>query len=108
MWTRGLFCPTDVADALRLVDVIFASLGLSEEGEVERANATAQRAATLLTRLYNEQRRCGQFVFGNREDVEVTYPSLVSAARKPRRVRPAGGGGAGGEAPTDETPIDGL
>ncbi|HEU4410068.1 MAG TPA: hypothetical protein VFS43_32740 [Polyangiaceae bacterium] len=104
---------SDVADALRLVDVIYASLGLAEEGEVERANALAQRAATLLLGTYNEQRRCGQFVFGNREDVEATYPSLISAARSPRRKRREGGEAPGGdepdgEAPGGEAPIDGV
>lgn len=98
--------PTDVADALRLVNVIFASLGLAEEGELERANALAQRAATLLLRTYNEHRRCGQFVFGNREDVEATYPSLISAARAPRRKRPAGGDEPGEGEPGSEAPAD--
>jgi hypothetical protein len=95
---------SDVGEALRLVDIIFASLGLIEAGEVERANRLAQRAATLLLRAYNEHGRCGHFVFGNREDVSVTYPSLISAARSPRRKRkidePASGGGpSGGEEP---------
>jgi hypothetical protein len=98
----------DVAESLRLVDILFASLGLAEEGEVERANALAQRAATLLLRTYNEHRRCGHFVFGDREDVEVTYPSLISAARSPRRKRREGGDEPGGDEPGGEVLVDGI
>lgn len=101
---------SDAVDALRLVDIIFASLGITSPNELGQANVLAQRAATLLLRMYKEHRRCGQFVFGNREDVEVTYPSLIGAARAPRRKRPATGGegqGSGGE-PDEETPIDGV
>ncbi|HEU4536032.1 MAG TPA: hypothetical protein VFS00_18030 [Polyangiaceae bacterium] len=54
-------------------------------------------------RRYEEHRRCGQFGFGLEEDVSVTYPSLVTAARQaPSRRGPAEpppgdeGEGAGG------------
>ncbi len=105
---------TDVTEARRLVDIIFASLGIVEAGEVERANALAQRAATLLLRTYDAHRDCGRFLFGGREDVEATYPSLIAAARSPRRKRkddaPAGGDepdaeGGSGDDVVDETPL---
>ena len=73
-----------------------------------------------MLRTYDEHRRCGPFVFGGREDVEATYPSLLSAARRPRRKRrddaPPDGDGPDGEppvdgdtddeAPADEAPVD--
>ena len=88
-----------------------ASQGPAEEGEVERLGGVVRRAATLVVRSYNEHRRVGQFLFGQRENVAVTYPSLVGAVRAPRRKRAKGGEGGGegpGDEPSDETPIDGV
>ncbi len=100
---------TDVTDALRLVNLLFASLGMVEPGETERANALARRAATLLLRTYDEHRHCGRFVFGRREDTAATYPSLISAARGLRRKRSddaRGGEGPSAEGPSGDEPGD--
>ena len=42
----------------------------------------SSRAWTLLLQAYEEHRAAGTFLFRTLEDVEETYPSLVSAARR--------------------------
>jgi hypothetical protein len=101
---------SDADEAVRQAEMIRASQGPLEAGERERLSGLVRRAVTLLVRSYGEHQRVGQFLFGLREDVAVTYPSLVGAVRTPRRKRAAGGKGgegSGGE-PSDETPTDGA
>jgi hypothetical protein len=81
--------PDDVAEAGRLAELIFRAIGLGEEGQAERLAAMTYRAAGLLVRGYEEHRVCGQFLFRKEENVAVTYPSLVTASRRPRRRRRA-------------------
>jgi hypothetical protein len=106
---------SDVEGAVRYAEAIRASQGPATEGEVERLAGLYQRAVTLLVRSYGEHRRVGQFLFGPRENVAVTYPSLVAAVRTPRRKRAADGAGDGegpgdepGDEPSGETPVDEL
>lgn len=92
---------SDVSEALRLATIIAASLGLVDEGEVERLTELARRTATLLVREYEEHARCGRFFFGKSEDVAVTYPSIFAAVRAPQRKRQGDGPSGEGE-PVDE------
>lgn len=78
---------------------LFAGLGLTREGEAVRWLDLTQRAYTLLMLSYDKLRAVGQLVFRLDEDVDVTYPSLVSAVRAaPARAvdgdDPAEGGGS--------------
>lgn len=98
---------SDADDAVRYAERLRAAQGPAPAGELERLAGLSRRAMTLLLRSYGEHRRVGQFLFGPREDVAATYPSLVGAVRAPRRKRPAGGAG-GGDEPAGETPVDGL
>jgi hypothetical protein len=88
---------SDVGEALRLAAIIAASLGLAEEGEVERLTDLARRTATVLVREYEEHARCGRFFFGKSEDVTATYPSIFAAVRAPQRKRQGGGPSGEGE-----------
>lgn len=101
---------SDADEAVRYAETIRASQGPASASEVEQLAGVYQRAVTLLMRSYGEHRRVGQFLFGPRENVAVTYPSLVGAVRAPRRKRASGGaGGEGpGDEPSGETPVDGL
>jgi len=75
------FRAEDAAAARSAAATIFSGLGLSP---ADRAlDDTAQRAWTLLDRVYERVRRAGQFLFADSEDVEVTYPSLISYVRAP-------------------------
>ncbi|HEU4406875.1 MAG TPA: hypothetical protein VFS43_16530 [Polyangiaceae bacterium] len=103
--------PADAGEAERLAEAIIRGLGLSEQSEAERWSSLADRTWTLLSRAYEEHRSKGILLFGSREDVAVTYPSLTSAVRSatPRRrapEAPAPGDGPGGE-PGDEPDSDG-
>lgn len=66
---------------------VFAGLGLLGESEAARATDVTQRAWTLLFHAYEDLRALGQFVFKNDEDTQLTYPSLVAAARSTRSSR---------------------
>jgi hypothetical protein len=102
---------SDADEAVRYAEMVRASQGPAPAGEVERLAGVSQRAMTLLLRSYGEHQRVGQFLFGRRENVALTYPSLVGAVRAPRRKRASGGAGGGegpGDEPSDETPVDGL
>jgi hypothetical protein len=72
---------SDVDEATSIADRLFAAIGVGQESEAARWAGLSQRAGTLMMRLYEEHRRCGQFAFGKDEDVSVTYPSLVAAVR---------------------------
>lgn len=75
------FRAEDATQARALATTIFNGLGLSS---ADRAlDETAQRAWTLLDRVYERVRRAGQFLFADSEDVELTYPSLISYVRSP-------------------------
>ncbi|HEU4412360.1 MAG TPA: hypothetical protein VFS43_44370 [Polyangiaceae bacterium] len=100
--------PADALKAQQLAEDIIACLGLASETEAERWSALADRAWTLMVRAYDQHRSRGIMLFGSREDVSVTYPSLVTALRSAptRRRRPeeppqGPGGGPAGE-PADE------
>ena len=75
----------DVAAARKNVQAIFAGLGLAEDSDAKTWTDNTARAWTLLSREYEELRRCGTFIFGQSEDVSETYPSLVAAVRAPPR-----------------------
>ncbi len=100
--------PGASAEALRLAERLLRSLGVGEAGEAERLTGLLQRATTLMLRAYEKHSIRGRFLFHEAEDVDLTYPSLVAAARSPRRKRQAdepaggdaggGGAGAGGDA----------
>jgi hypothetical protein len=94
----------DADDATRFAKVLMLSLGIGKEAEAKRLTKLAQRVSTLLVRSYEEHSRCGRFLFGLREDVTVTYPSLYAVGRNPRRRRPASepAGEGQGEAPAEE------
>ncbi len=101
------YVATDRVEARQIAHAIFVSLGLGEESELERWASLAERAWTLLTRAYDEHRARGLFLFGESEDVESTYPSLVAAVRSApvRRRSPE----EPGEAPVDQPagePVD--
>ena len=73
----------DPAHARQLAQELFQSLGLTAEGEAARWTDLAQRAWTLLQQNYGALCAAGQLVFRNEEDVDASYPSLVSAVRAP-------------------------
>lgn len=85
---RKHYDKNDVKLARSLAKSIFTGLGLGRESEAQRWASLASRAWTLLLQAYEEHRSAGTFLFDAREDVEETYPSLVSAARRspPSRV----------------------
>jgi hypothetical protein len=85
--------PEDPARARELASAIFSALGLEGEGETERLAQSSQRAWTLLSRTYDKLRAAGQYIFAEQEDVEASYPSLISFVRAPAMRRP--------ESPTD-------
>lgn len=66
-----------------LAQTLFRGIGLTGESEVARLTDLAQRAWTLLSQYYDALSAAGRLVFRKGEDVEVTYPSLVSAVRAP-------------------------
>lgn len=112
---RKNYRATDVADAERSAHRLMLSLGPDEEGDARRLTGLAQRAATLMVRAYEEHCECARFFFRKSENVAVTYPSLVAAARNPRRKRvvetPVGGeepGEAPGGDASEEAPFDGA
>lgn len=79
----------DASDARRVARAVFRGLGLAEEGDARRWTDLAQRAWTLLFEGYEDHRAAGTFIFRKREDVSVTYPSLVSSVRSaPSRPAP--------------------
>ena len=73
----------DMASARKLASAIFRGLGLAAQGESAKWADYTQRAWTLLFSTYQEARAVGQFVFRKDEDIEISYPSLVSATRNP-------------------------
>jgi len=77
----------DPARARELASAIFGALGLEGEGETQRLAQSSQRAWTLLSRAYDKLRAAGRFVFADQEDVEASYPSLVSFVRAPATRR---------------------
>lgn len=80
---------TDPATARQLAQQLFHCLGLTSEGEATRWTDLAQRAWTLLLQNYEALQAAGQLVFRNAENVEVSYPSLVTAVRAaPTRISP--------------------
>ena len=62
---------------------IFAGLGLPRDSDAKRWRHLSLSAWTLLLRAYEEHSAAGTFLFRSLEDVAETYPSLVSAARRP-------------------------
>ncbi len=99
---------SDPDEAVRLAELLMASLGIGEAGAAERLTGLSRRATTLLVRAYDEHARCGRFFFGKAEDVVETYPSLFAAVRASPRKRAgapsAGDEGPGGEGPGGEGP----
>lgn len=79
----------DSARARALASAIFGALGLGSEGQAKRLAESSQRAWTLLSRAYDKLRLAGQYIFADQEDVEATYPSLVSFVRAPATRRAA-------------------
>jgi hypothetical protein len=80
--------PHDANEAVRLAEDIIAHLGLSRESEAKRWTALSDRVWTLMVRDYEHHCTKGSLIFGEREDVSATYPSLVSALRSaPTRRR---------------------
>jgi hypothetical protein len=79
----------DIAHARELASSIFASLGLGKQGDAQRWAEATQKAWSLLSRAYDKVRQAGQYIFAGQEDVEATYPSLVSYVRAPAVRRPA-------------------
>jgi len=77
----------DSPRARQLASTIFGALGLGSEGQGKRLAETSQRAWTLLSRTYDKLRLAGQYVFADQEDVDATYPSLVSVVRASGRRR---------------------
>ena len=80
----------DPARARQLATAIFSALGLGSEGEAQRLAESSQRAWTLLSRAYDKLRLAGQYIFADQEDVEASYPSLISFVRAPSTRRAAG------------------
>lgn len=80
----------DPARARELASAILTALGLGSEGNAKRLAESSQRAWTLLSRAYDKLRLAGQYIFADREDVEASYPSLVSFVRTPATRRAAG------------------
>lgn len=75
------FRAEDAAQARTLATTIFNGLGLSPADKA--LDDAAQRAWTLLDRVYERVRRAGQYLFVDDENVDVTYPSLISSVRSP-------------------------
>ncbi|MCU0687523.1 MAG: hypothetical protein MUF34_35650 [Polyangiaceae bacterium] len=112
---RKNYRASDVADAERYAHRLMLSLGPDAEGDARRLTGLAQRSATLMVRAYEEHCECARFFFRKSENVAVSYPSLVAAARNPRRKRVVDapvGGEEPGEAPggdvSEEAPFDGA
>jgi len=96
----------DAADAKlarELAAQIFRSLGLLATSDLVRWAATVKRCWVLLSRTYDDVRRVGQFAFGREEDVQVTYPSLVSSTRA--RPRPRSGEDDDSGTPIEDDPL---
>ncbi|MEI7891675.1 MAG: hypothetical protein WCI05_01205 [Myxococcales bacterium] len=72
---------SDPAAARDAAAAIFTGIGQTSEGEAARWTELTQRAWTLLSRSYDELRAAGRFAFRHDEDVEMTYPSLISVVR---------------------------
>lgn len=100
--------PDDPERARAFARTVFEGLGLLGESEAARATDLTQRAWTLLFRAYEELRALGQFAFRNEEDTQLTYPSLIAAARAPRSSRSSPSdlepGAPEPEDPSDEIP----
>lgn len=100
----------DVKRARDLAGQIFELLGLTGASASAKITETAHRVHTALDRAYAHHALAGRFAFDEVEDVDVTYPNLVSACRdaavratKPEPVptpptdpSPAPSAGAGG------------
>lgn len=83
------FRADDPTHARQLAQELFRSLGLTADGEVARWTDLCQRAWTLLLQTYGSLCAAGQLVFRNEENVDASYPSLVTAVRAPAtRVNP--------------------
>lgn len=78
----------DVGSARTYAQTIFRALGLAESADAQRWANNTQRAWTLLLRGY-EQARAAAGVLFQEEDLSVSYPSLVAAARSPSGRRNA-------------------
>ncbi|HEU4408840.1 MAG TPA: hypothetical protein VFS43_26500 [Polyangiaceae bacterium] len=100
------FFLADADEAVRLAGLLSAARGVRKEGKVRRKAERTRRAVTLLVKAYEEHARRGRSIFAGREDVAATYPTLDTAARSPRRERPAGEP-SGGEAPGGDEPAGG-
>lgn len=73
--------PADDENALAIAETIIDHLGLGSQTEVELWSARSDRVWTLMRRDYQEHCEKGMMIFKGREDVSVTYPSLVTALR---------------------------
>ncbi len=91
----------DAGDARRVAGAVFRGLGLAEEGDARRWTDLTHRAWTLLFDAYEDHRAAGTFVFRRREDVTVTYPSLITSVRSAPARRPTAAPDASDEPPTD-------
>ncbi len=76
----------DVASARTYAQTIFRALGLAESDDAQRWASNTQRAWTLLLRGYEETRAAAGVLFQD-EDLSLSYPSLVAAARAPSTRR---------------------
>jgi hypothetical protein len=81
----------DAKSARALAKSIFEGLGLGREGDAKRWGVLCQRVWTMLLADYEEHRSAGAFLFRKHEDVDESYPSLVSAARRSPSPRTTGG-----------------
>ena len=75
----------DVVGARKTSQAIFKGLGLAQDNEGQKWTEMAQRAWTMLSRAYAKHQRAGVFLFGESENTDESYPSIVAAVRSPAR-----------------------
>jgi hypothetical protein len=82
---RRHYREADPQDAQSLVSAIMTALGQGGTTSGNGWTTLVQRSWTALSRAYDEVAAAGRFLFRHDEDVEATYPNLVTVARS-RRV----------------------